>query len=153
MKFIAAIAILVTSVAALSFRRNNDGQTYKLRYITEYDDPDYPLSNVACTSGENGLLHKGLNKVRDIPTSASNVNVYVGGVHAVEGFNSEECGSCWEVYYQDKKIRVVAIDTAQDGFNVAKKGMDELTNGQAYNWGVVDVTARKLQPADCGLSE
>ncbi|ESK87459.1 allergenic cerato-platanin asp f13 [Moniliophthora roreri MCA 2997] len=152
MKLIATIAIFVTSTAALSVKRwNTDGQTFKLRYVEEYKNADFSFNNVACSNGENGMLSKGYNKIGDIPKSNSNVNVYVGGVYAVEGWGSKECGSCWEVYYDNKAVRVVAVDTAAEGFNLPQSGMDELTNGRAHDLGVVDVTAKELSPADCGL--
>ncbi|KAI3601132.1 cs antigen [Moniliophthora roreri] len=150
MKFIAAIVFLATSVAALSFKRANvndndrDGQSLKLRYVTDYGNSEFSFNNVACSNGENGMLFKGYNKVQDVPS-------YVGGAYAVEGYNDDDCGSCWEIYYNDKSIRLVAVDTAQEGFNVPKDAMDRLTNGFASDFGVIDVTARKLQPGDCGL--
>nr|AGL40512.1 cerato-platanin 10 [Moniliophthora perniciosa] len=153
MKFVATIAILATSAAALSVkRRNTDGQSYKLRYINEFDNGDYSFNNVACSNGEHGMLAKKLNKFGDLPRNANGVNVYGGGVFTVSGWGDEECGSCWEVYYNDRKVRVIAVDTAQDGFNLPKKGMDELTNGQAYDLGVIEVTTQKLKPSDCGLT-
>jgi len=70
---------------------------------------------------------------------------------AVEGWNSANCGSCWQVTYKGKSINVLAVDHAADGFNLSQKAMDALTNGQAVDLGHVQATVKSLSPHVCGL--
>nr|AGL40506.1 cerato-platanin 12 [Moniliophthora perniciosa] len=153
MKFIAAIAILATSAAALSIKRQSADGTLKLRYINEYDNSDFTLSDHGSCS--NILSPKGINTVGDVNKSVDGVNVYPGGAFPVKEWNSDSCGTCWKVSYDDngtvRTIRVVAVDTAQEGFNVAQKAMDELTDGKAYEKGFVTVTAEQLSADDCKI--
>lgn len=46
---------------------------------------------------------------------------------------------------------VLAIDVALNGFNIAQKAMDNLTNGHAVEFGRVDVTAAQVAASQCGL--
>lgn len=50
-----------------------------------------------------------------------------------------------------KSINILAIDVAKEGFNVAKAALDELTGGNAEQFGNVDVEAKLVDRAVCGL--
>ena len=53
--------------------------------------------------------------------------------------------------YDGNSIFVLAVDHADQGFNVAKQAMDTLTNGHAEEFGRVDVQWVDATPADCGM--
>ena len=76
----------------------------------------------------------------------------IGGAFAVEGFGSAMCGSCWELTYGSTTIHVLAIDHAQEGFNIALGAMDKLTGGQAQQLGRVMAQAKQVTPIACGLN-
>jgi hypothetical protein len=82
----------------------------------------------------------------DIPTFP-----FIGGAEAVSGWNSTECGSCWQIEYQGARIAVMAIDHAQTGFNIGLKAMNRLTNGQATQVGTVDAVASRVSNKACGI--
>lgn len=143
MKFsiLAASSFLIslTSAAALA-------QT-TLSYDERFDNGATSVSTTSCSDGENGLIHKGYNNLGDIPNFP-----HVGGVFAVEGWNSQNCGACFKVTYANSgnSIFVTAVDKA-DGFNIAKKAMDDLTDGLASELGRIQVTWEKASLADCKM--
>ncbi|KAH8995775.1 immunomodulatory protein [Lactarius hatsudake] len=117
-----------------------------VRYNTFYDNASTSLNNVACSNGENGLITKGFTTLGSLPTFPN-----VGGVYAVKGWNSPECGSCWRLTYKGKSIYVTAIDTIFDGFDISLGGMNTLTNGKARVLDQVDALATQVDAWHCGL--
>ena len=67
------------------------------------------------------------------------------------GWNSPNCGSCWQLTYNKTTINVLAIDHAGSGFNIAKEAMNKLTDGQADELGVVQVAYSQVDGSVCGL--
>ncbi|KAL0575661.1 hypothetical protein V5O48_006317 [Marasmius crinis-equi] len=122
----------------------------QLQYDTVYDNAGQSMLTVACSDGENGLASR-------FPTFGSVPGFpHIGAADAVGGFNSPNCGACFQVTYTNsqgttRSIKVVAIDHAGSGFNVAQAAMDELTGGQAVALGRIDVQSQRLSPSDCGL--
>lgn len=114
-------------------------------FDTVYDDPSVSLDEVACSDGPNGLLTKGFTTFGSLPTKN------IGGAAAVAGFNSPQCGSCWELTFNGTSINVLAIDHAGSGFNIAEGAMNALTNGQAAFLGRIDATATQVNASACGL--
>ncbi|KAJ8096352.1 hypothetical protein PM082_011513 [Marasmius tenuissimus] len=133
--FVATLALLTTSVAAV-----------QLQYDNHYDDADASLATTACSDGPNGLLTHGYTTFGSIPRFP-----YIGAVDAIEGWNSGQCGSCWRITYNGKSINVLGVDHAGSGFNVAQAAMDELTDGQAVNLGNIQVDAVQTSARDCGF--
>ncbi|KAF8262680.1 Cerato-platanin [Lactarius quietus] len=125
---------------------------YIVRYNTIYDDPSTSLNDVACSNGDNGLESKGpgsgFQTFGDLPTFPG-----IGGVFAVKGWNSPECGSCWRLKYSGtgKHIHVTAIDTISDGFDISLKAMNILTNGKAVQLDSIDVAAHQVPESFCGM--
>lgn len=115
-----------------------------VRFNTFYDNPGTSLNNVACSNGVNGLVTKGFTDFGSLPSFPS-----VGGVFAVKGFNSTECGSCWKLTYQDETIFVTAIDTISDGFDISLTAMNVLTNNQAEKLGSIDAEATQVDTFFC----
>ncbi|KAN0137831.1 Cerato-platanin [Lactarius tabidus] len=116
-----------------------------VRYNTFYDDPTTSMNDVACSNGDNGLVAK-FPTFGSLPTFPA-----VGGVFAVKGWNSPECGSCWKLTYGSKFIYVTAIDTIHDGFDISLKAMNLLTNNQAQALDSIDVQATQVATSFCGL--
>ncbi|KAL0466079.1 Cerato-platanin [Neurospora intermedia] len=116
-------------------------------YDTGYDDPNRSLTVVSCSDGSNGLITKYhwnfQNQVKNFP--------YIGGVEAVAGWNSPNCGTCWSVTYNGKTINILAIDHAGAGVNLSKKAMNELTGGNAEQFGRVDAQVSQVALSACGL--
>ncbi|EJC99995.1 cerato-platanin-like protein [Fomitiporia mediterranea MF3/22] len=107
----------------------------KATYDQTYDNASGSMNGVACSNGANGLASR-FPTFGDLPTFPN-----VGGAHAVTGWNSTKCGSCWKLTYQGTSITLTAIDTAGVGFNIALEALDTLTDGHGQEWGSADVTA------------
>ena len=100
-----------------------------LSYDNGYSDGGRSLNVVSCSDGSNGLITRyGYQKQSDIPRFP-----YIGGSSDIAGWNSPSCGQCYSLEYAKtgKKVFILAIDHVAQGFNVAQKAMDELTNNQA----------------------
>ena len=115
-----------------------------VRFNTFYDNPSTSLNNVACSDGPNGLVTKGFPTFGSLPSFPG-----IGGVSAVKGFNSPECGSCWELTYGGNSIFVTAIDTISDGFDISLKAMGILTNGKAQALDYIDSQAAQVDAWHC----
>ncbi|KAJ7890482.1 snodprot1 [Mycena olivaceomarginata] len=117
-------------------------------YDKIYDNRATSLSAVACSNGANGLETK-------FPTFGSLPKFpFIGGVGAVEGWDSANCGTCWQLTYAatKKTINVLAVDHAAPGtFNIALQAMDVLTNNRSVELGRVPVTSKQVAASVCGL--
>ena len=113
-----------------------------------YDDPNTSMNDVACSNGANGLVTKGYPTFGSLPGFP-----YIGGAYAVSGWNSTECGSCWNLTNPAIGITLylVAIDTVYSGFDVSDDAMDTLTGGQTGEFSEVDVEAAQVAEHYCGL--
>ena len=76
---------------------------------------------------------------------------YIGGAAVISGFDSDQCGTCWQLTYNGTSINVLAIDYAGAGFNIALKAMNKLTNNQAQFVGRVNAQAQQVASSVCGL--
>jgi hypothetical protein len=97
--------------------------------VTLSYDGGRSLNVVSCSDGSNGLITRyGWQKQSDIPRFP-----YIGGSSDIAGWNSPSCGQCYSLTYAKtgKKVFILAIDHVAQGFNVAQKAMDDLTNNQA----------------------
>ncbi|KAK1704942.1 EC5 protein [Colletotrichum lupini] len=116
-------------------------------YDTGYDDGSRSLTAVSCSDGANGLITKygwqNQGQVAKFP--------YIGGADVIAGWNSPNCGTCWQLTYNGKSINVLAIDHAGSGFNLALGAMNDLTNGQAAQLGRIDAQATQVGLDACGL--
>ena len=117
-----------------------------VRYNTFYDNPQTSLNDVACSNGDNGLVTKGFPTFGSLPSFP-----FMGGVSAVKGWNSPECGSCWELTYSGtgNTIYVTAVDTISDGFDISLTAMNVLTNGQAQQLDSINVQAQEVATSNC----
>lgn len=143
-KFSSTMYFIKTLVAACLVALPSLATT--VSYDTTYDNSGQSLATVACSDGPNGLLTKGYStfgSLRNFPN--------IGGAAAVGGWNSDSCGSCWQLTYNGKSIFVVAVDHADDGFNISQEAMDTLTNGQASQLGRIDASVKQVSTSSCKL--
>ncbi|KAH9853378.1 Cerato-platanin [Lenzites betulinus] len=135
--FALSVLALALAPAALAVR---------VSYDMTYDNAALDLGATACSDGANGLQTKGFTTAGSLPSFPN-----VGGAAAVGGWNSPACGSCWQLTYNGRSINVLAIDHADDGFNLSLEAMNTLTNNQATFLGSVDVQATQVAASQCGL--
>ncbi|KAJ3994697.1 Cerato-platanin [Lentinula boryana] len=122
-----------------------------LQYDTAYDDASGSLSTVACSDGTNGLLTKGYTTFASLPSFPN-----IGAFGVVEGYNSVNCGTCWQITYSSNgastTLNVLAVDHAGEGLiNVSEEAMNTLTNGNAVAFGAVTVSAVQVDASVCGI--
>lgn len=108
-------------------------QAVTLSYDNGYSDASRSLNVVSCSDGDHGLITRyGWQTQGQIPRFP-----YIGGSSDIAGWNSPSCGQCYKLTYAatGKSVFMLAVDHAAQGFNVAQKAMDELTNNQAVSCG------------------
>ncbi|KAH7419691.1 Cerato-platanin [Cadophora sp. MPI-SDFR-AT-0126] len=115
-------------------------------YDNGYDDGSRSLAVVACSDGTNGLLTKGYTTQNSLPSFPR-----IGGASVIAGWNSGSCGTCWSLTYNGNTINVLAIDHANEGFNIAQAAMDQLTGGRAVALGRIDAQYAQVPASACGL--
>ncbi|CZS94690.1 probable SnodProt1 PRECURSOR [Rhynchosporium agropyri] len=135
MQFIAAFFSLLSVASAIT-----------VSYDTGYDDGSRALAAVSCSDGSNGLLTKGFSTQNSLPSFPR-----IGGASVIAGWNSGSCGSCWALSYNGRTINVLAMDHANEGFNIAQAALDELTGGQAVALGRIDAQYSQVDVSACGL--
>ncbi|KAJ3488549.1 hypothetical protein NLI96_g2748 [Meripilus lineatus] len=119
----------------------------KVTYDRVYDGRDNSLSIVACSNGPNGLLTKGYTNFG----SLGNFPV-MGGTQYVAGWNSPNCGTCWQLGFNGRTINVLAIDHADEGFNVSFETLQRLTLNQTDNLGgVLYTTVQQVSTSLCRI--
>ena len=117
-----------------------------VRFDTAYDNSQGSLSTVACSDGANGLLTKGFTTFGSLPSFPN-----IGAAQAVGGWNSTACGTCWQISFGGKSINAIAVDHADDGFNLSLEAMNTLTNGHAQELGVINAQVTQVDKSLCGL--
>ncbi|KAK4138515.1 hypothetical protein BT67DRAFT_431105 [Trichocladium antarcticum] len=133
---IFGIAALVAAASATS-----------VSYDQGYDNAARPLTDVACSDGVNGVMWKyNWNVQGDIKNFP-----FIGGSAAIGGWNSPNCGTCWETSWGGKTIHVLAIDHAGSGLNIGLNAMQALTNGRAVELGRVEAQVTQVGLDKCGL--
>ncbi|TCD60863.1 hypothetical protein EIP91_009396 [Steccherinum ochraceum] len=136
----STFALFALGAASGAFAASTGG-TATVTYSTAYDMGSTSLNTVSCSNGDNGLVTKGFTDLQSLP-----MYPYVGGVHGIE-WNSPLCGTCWALTYNGKTLVIQGIDASPgQGFNIAKKAMDDLTNGEGTQAGSVQVTYSQV---DC----
>ena len=135
MQFTTTFALLAAALSAPAALAGPAAQTLKVTFDQTYDNAGASLNTVACSNGVNGLVGK-FPTFGSLPTFPN-----IGGSMFVSGFNSTECGSCWELAYEGKSINLIAIDTAGVGFNIAKEAFDFLADAEATGAWIVGAGA------------
>lgn len=120
-------------------------------FDTVYDNGGTSLTAVACSDGANGLITRGFTTFDSLPHFP-----HIGAASAVTGFNSPNCGTCWELSFTDssgvtRTVNIIAIDVAGEGFTISLSAMNELTNGNGVQFGRIDAATRQVAASVCGL--
>ena len=136
-------SLALTLLAAVS---TTLAATVTVSYDETYDNANGQLTTVACSDGPNGLITKGYDTFGSLPHFPN-----IGGTAAVAGWNSAQCGSCWQLTYNGKSINVLAIDHTDAGFNIALEALNTLTNNQGTFLGRINATATQVASSVCGL--
>jgi len=121
-------------------------KSVNVTYSTQYDKKAESLVGVACSNGSNGLLTKGFTTYGSLKAFP-----FIAGASAIAGWNSPECGTCWQLTYKGTSINVLAIDHCADGFNLSEEAMNKLTGGEAVDLGHVQATVVQLPASSCGM--
>ncbi|KAA1467761.1 cerato-platanin-like protein [Dentipellis sp. KUC8613] len=121
--------------------------TFPATFDNFYDNRDASLNSVACSNGPAGLVNR-FPKLGNLPGFP-----YIGGAFAVSSWSSPNCGTCWSLTYPQTGVTInyLAIDTSGVGFNMAQGAMDKLTNGQTRSLGKINVIAKQVPAASCGI--
>ncbi|KAF2819353.1 Cerato-platanin [Ophiobolus disseminans] len=140
MQFSATLSAIILGFTSIS-------SAISVSYDTGYDDASRALTSVSCSDGANGLITKygwaSQGSVAGFPR--------IGGYVGVEGWNSAQCGTCYGVTYKGKTVYVLAVDHTDNGFNLAKAAMDDLTNGQAAQLGRIEAQYAQVAVSNCGI--
>ena len=142
MRFTSTLAAIALFFAPAVFAQSQ----VTVAYDETYDNSDQSLATTSCSDGSNGLLTKGYTTFGSLPDFP-----YIGAAAAVTGWNSDACGTCWQLSYNGNSINVLAVDHAGDGFNLALEAMNVLTDYQAQSLGRVTATATQVDSSVCGL--
>ncbi|KIK59068.1 hypothetical protein GYMLUDRAFT_227470 [Collybiopsis luxurians FD-317 M1] len=123
----------------------------QLRYDAVYDKAGQSLTTVSCSDGANGMITKGFTTFGSLPNFAN-----IGGAVAVTGWNSTNCGTCWNLSYTNPQgktssVNMLAIDNVKTGFVISLSAMNTLTGGHAVELGVVNVVAKQVASSNCKL--
>ncbi|TKX20020.1 hypothetical protein C1H76_7797 [Elsinoe australis] len=136
MKFLSALSVFAASASAVT-----------VSYDRGYDDASRSLTALACSDGANGLITRygwqTQGAIAHFPL--------IGGADVIAGWNSGNCGTCWQLSYNGNTVNVLAVDSSQAGFNIGLQALNALTNGQAEQLGRVDAGATQVGLDQCGL--
>ena len=117
-----------------------------LSYNPAYDNGATSINAVACSDGLNGLGTRGYKTLGSLPHFP-----YIGGAPAIESWNSTNCGSCWQLFYFNNSIPLLAVDKGNGQFIASEKAMNILTDGHAVEFGTINIAAVRVSPSECGL--
>jgi len=135
-----------------SFALATSALAVNVAWDSVYDARDGPLSSVACSDGDFGLITRfKYQKFSDVPSFP-----FVGGAPNIPGWNSPACGTCWNLTYTNasgiaKTVQFTAIDAGGSDFVTGKGALDQLTNGRAEELGIAPVTATAVAASLCRL--
>lgn len=136
MKFFTSIFSLALPLTAMA---------YDATYHLGFEDANYPIANLACSDGINGLLTRGYRVRGNLPRFP-----FVGSAPQVTGWNSPACGTCWRLSFEGRTIHILAVDRATS-YDLSLPAMNELTGGRAVQLGRVGVHAEQVATHHCGM--
>ncbi|KAF8511281.1 Cerato-platanin [Hysterangium stoloniferum] len=124
--------ILALSVAAV-----------RITYNPVYDNGTFPVNATSCAGA------KGVSKFTTFDSIPSFARIAAANV--VSGINKEYCGSCWAVLSEGNIIYVTVVDRASAGWTISEAALNDLTNGEAAEVGVIEGTVQEVRAKYCGL--
>ncbi|KAJ6436103.1 hypothetical protein O9K51_11377 [Purpureocillium lavendulum] len=101
---------------------------------------------VACSDGSHGLQQHGYLTLGSVPNFPM-----IGSAHAISGWNSANCGTCWRLTYEGNSVTVLAIDHCTSGFDLSFQAMNNLTDGRALELGRINADAVQISASECGM--
>ncbi|KAJ5123847.1 Cerato-platanin [Penicillium bovifimosum] len=144
----ALLATLTLVTAAPPPAPGQAPETVSVSYSPKYDVGTSPLTDVACSDGIHGLITQGYTDFASLPGFPN-----IGGAITIPGWNSPNCGKCYELRYVNGRvnntINILAVDSATGGFNIGLQAMNTLTNGQAEQLGRINVTFAEVMDSAC----
>ncbi|KAJ9323603.1 hypothetical protein DTO027B5_4544 [Paecilomyces variotii] len=141
--FIVSSLAALAPIAAFAAPANT---SVTVSYDTKYDNAGLDLDTTSCSDGQYGLVTKGYKTAGALPSFPN-----IGGAFTVPGWNSPNCGKCYQLSWEGKSIYVTAVDHTAEGFNIGQKALDTLTGGLAVQVGRVTATYSEADPSSCGL--
>ncbi|EAU80636.2 snodprot1 [Coprinopsis cinerea okayama7 len=124
-----------------------------IRYDGAYCNAGASLHTTACSTGSNGLITKGYSTFGSLPTFPR-----IAGSILVEGWNSTNCGGCYELYYEPtngaggRSIYVTAVNSAPEGFVLCTDTFLDFTEEEMGTVPEsITVEARAVPAYDCGF--
>ncbi|KAI9000591.1 cerato-platanin-like secreted protein [Trametes punicea] len=148
MQFFAILISALSLAAATLGAPNTSGSgtsTWQVTFDPVFDNKSNSLNKVACSNGHNGLESKGYTTFGSLPDQ------WIGGVQAIAGWNSPNCGTCWQISYNNVTINMLAVDHTDSGVNVGEVAMNKFTNGHAVQRGVIHAHVKEVDPSNCGF--
>lgn len=115
-----------------------------VQYDTTYDNFSFPISHVACSDGPNGLEGKGYNTLGQLPDFP-----FVGASPTIPGWNSPNCGACYNITYNTVSLYVMGIDSSTSAFVLSQAALDRLTGGQAVALGQITASYDSVDSTHC----
>lgn len=137
-------ALLATPVVATPAPQEQEQTPVVVRYDRTYDNSSLPLSSVACSDGSNGLEGKGYKTLGQLPDFP-----YVGAAPTISGWNSPNCGACYNITYNDAHVYLMGVDSATTGFVVSQVALDWLTGNQAVSLGQISASYAAVDASNC----
>ncbi|KAJ5729492.1 Cerato-platanin [Penicillium malachiteum] len=127
-------------------------QSVSVSYDQKYDVGTTSLDTVACSDGTYGLETDGFTTFSSLPNFP-----LIGGAPTVAGWDSPNCGQCYQLTFESDEvsetINVLAVDSASGGFNIGLTAMNHLTDNQAVQLGHVTATYVAVANSVCGLED
>ncbi|KAJ3563300.1 hypothetical protein NP233_g9025 [Leucocoprinus birnbaumii] len=121
-----------------------------LNYDTRFDDPNGSLGSTACSADVGNLQgHHTFGSIPNFP--------HIAGSFLIEGFNSTNCGACYELSYTRADgtqvyLPFTIINTADRGFISSVKGLEDLTGlSTSVFTGDAPITYKEVPSYDCGF--
>ncbi|EEA20070.1 hypothetical protein TMatcc_000043 [Talaromyces marneffei ATCC 18224] len=118
--------------------------TVSVQYDTTYDNSAFPISKLACSDGPNGLQNKGYSTLGQLPDFP-----YVGASPTISGWNSPNCGACYNITYNSVSLYVMGVDSSTSAFVVSQATLDRLTGGQAVALGQITAYCDVVDSSHC----
>ena len=138
MQYTSLATLAVVAATALSAGAVNVVATWDAKYDNFTGD----LSTVTCAN----MISEGFTTFGSLPNWP-----FIGATEAIDGVDSPNCGTCWELTYQGKGFTILAIDHADEGFTISRVAMSQLTYGVGVELGHVLVDAVQIPIERCGL--
>lgn len=62
-----------------------------------------------------------------------------------------QCGNCYKITWKGRELYFTAIDHADNGAALSERGLDDLTDGHAIEYGAVDADITLVEKSFCGV--